>query len=111
MLVKMTELRGELDIHVCAAKVEAALAADAASKAEAAAQRARAEAEELAFKRLDAGEVAAPGGLLDQFRLHRERAKAETERANTLKALEATTKRFTKFKADRACSPMHHTLS
>jgi hypothetical protein len=108
MLVNLTALRGDLETSLQAAETEAAIATDAAGKAETAALRANAEATDIANKRLDAGDVVVAGSLLDQFRLRRERAKAETEAAKTMSVLASTTKTFCKFKADRACPAPHH---
>ena len=77
----------------------------AAEVAEAEFLKARAEATELAAKRLAGGEVPLPGSLLQQFKLKQDRAKAEKEAKRTAESLAATTHRLADLKASRALLP------
>ena len=72
----------------------------AAEAAEAESVKARAEATELAAKRLAGGEVPVPGSLLHQFKLMQDRGKAEKEARRTAESLAAD--RLGDFKASRA---------
>ena len=82
---------------------EVALAEKASIAAATAAEKARAEAVELAATRLAGGEVAKPGSLLDQMRLRAERATAEKEATRNAESLAAAEKKFNLFKDKRVC--------